>query len=446
MDLCKGPLWGSIIKYSIPIMLTGLLQLIFNAADLVVVGLFCGSLYVAAVGATSTLVNLLVNFFIGLSVGLGSIVSQGIGEGNKEKVSKSIHTGMSFALFCGILLLVVGVLFSGTFLKWMGTPSEVLPLSSIYMKIYFCGIIGTVVYNFGAAVLRADGDTESPLKYISAGGIANLILNVILVRFAGLHVIGVALATSLTQTLAALLVVIKLMKADDACKLYLRKLAFNFRIIGNILKIGLPAAIHMTVISFSNVMIQSSVNQFGTAAVAGNSASQSLAGFVYQAMNSFSQAGMNFAGQNYGAKNYDRVKKTKNICIAYAVIFGAGLSLIMYILREQFLGIYIRDSKEAIEFGVIRMTILLLPYFLCGIQDVYSGIMRGLGFSVVPMTNALIGMCVFRIIWLLFVFTIPGLHTLQIVYLSYPISWILTSLLQFISFEIYKRKYLTEVA
>ena len=425
-DLTEGPLLKKIILYTIPIILTGILQLLFNAADLVVVGRYCGRVSVAAVGATGAIINLIVNLFIGLSVGAGVTVAHGLGAGRFEDVRRTVHTAIPTAIVSGLLLTGVGVLGSRTFLSLMGTPDNVIGLSSVYMQIYFCGITASMIYNFGSAILRAAGDTKSPLFFLTAAGILNVLLNLFFVIVLKMNVAGVALATALSQVLSAALVIRALMKRGDACKLKLREIKIYGRQLVKIIRIGFPAGIQGSLFSISNVIIQSSVNLFGSVVMSGNAAAQNIEGFVYISMNSVSQTALNYAGQNHGAGNFDRIKKIMFACLGLA--FGAGVSLggLSVIFARPLLSIYITDSEEAIKYGVIRLTFICLPYFLCGIMDVATGMLRGIGSSIAPMCITVAGVCGFRILWIYTVFQMPEYHSLEILYSSYMISWTMT--------------------
>ncbi len=438
--MVEGGLFKKMILYTIPIVLTGILQLLFNAADLIMVGNFCGSLSVAAVGATGALINLLVNLFIGLSVGAGVAVAHALGAKKSKTVFETVHTAIPTAILGGAVLTVVGLLFSRNFLEMMGTPADVIDLSSIYMEIYFCGMIGGLVYNFGAAILRAAGDTKSPLIYLSVAGVLNIILNYIFVKFFDLNVAGVAIATSVSQTLSAVLVVIALMKRKDDCRLYLSKMRFYKKPLLKIVKIGLPAGIQGSLFSISNVIIQSSINSFGSVAVSGNAAAGNLEGFVYLTMNSFHQTALNFVGRNYGAKKFDRIKKIMGITLCSVAVTGIICGVSMYLASPNLLKIYITDSPDAIAEGVLRLSFVCLPYFLCGLMDVMTGILRGMGSSVVPMVITVAGVCGMRIVWIYTIFQTPAFHTASCLFISYPISWILTFIAEFIAFlVIFKR-------
>ena len=435
-DLSEGPLLKNIILYTIPIILTGILQLLFNAADLVVVGRFSGSDCVAAVGATGALINLLVNLFIGLSVGAGVTVAHGIGSGRSDDVEKTVHTAIPTAIVSGIFLTAVGICGARTFLELMGTDKDVIGLSVSYMKIYFCGITSSMLYNFGSAILRAAGDTKSPLYYLTAAGVINVILNLIFVCLFHMNVAGVALATAISQTVSALLILRTLMKRDDVCRLELKKLGFSRRHLVKILRIGFPAGVQGSLFSISNVMIQSSINSFGKIAMTGNAAAGNIEGFVYTTMNSFHQTALNFTGQNYGAGKYDRIKKIMFICLTLVFTVGLTTGSLVRLFGKPLLSIYITDNPEAIKYGLLRMTCICLPYFLCGLMDVTTGLIRGLECSLAPMIITVVGVCGMRILWIYTVFRIPAYHTLKSLYLSYAISWSLTFAAELITFFI----------
>ena len=439
-DMLHGPLLGSIISYTIPIILTSVLQLLFNAADLVVVGRFCGSISVAAVGATGSITSLIVNLFIGLSVGAGVTVAHGVGSREDEVVHRTVHTALPMALFSGVVLTVVGILFSEQFLTMMGTPQNVLELSSVYMKIYFAGITFTMVYNFSASILRAVGDTKSPLVFLSIAGIINVGLNLVFVMVLHMNVAGVALATTISQAFSAVAMVVVLMKRTDAAKLHLNKMRVYKVQMMKMLRIGLPAGVQSSLFSISNVLIQSSVNSFGDILMSGNAAAQNIEGFLYVSMNAFHQTAVNFIGQNVGAKQYDRVKKIVWICLGCVAMVGLGMGTLMYSFGENLLSIYITDSAEAISWGLVRLSIIAQFYFICGLMDVSTGALRGMGASVSPMIISVLGVCGIRIGWIMTIFRIPQFHTPQSLYFSYIISWSLTFLIQmFAFFKIYRK-------
>lgn len=441
--MTQGPLFWNIIRYTIPIILTSILQLLFNAADLVIVGRFCGSVSVAAVGATGSITHLMVNFFIGLSAGAGVTVAHAIGGREEETVHRTVHTAMSAALVSGAILTVVGVCLSETFLRMMSTPENVLPLSAVYMKIYFAGITFNMVYNFAAAILRAAGDTRSPLLYLTIAGIVNVVLNVFFVTVFHMNVAGVALATTLSQGISAALVVWALMRRTDACRFAVSKMRFYRMQMAKILRIGLPAGIQSSLFAISNVTIQSSVNSFGDVFVAGSAASGNIEGFVYVTMNSFHQTAVNFTGQNVGAGRYDRVKRIYGYCLIGVLVSGLTAGLLAWGFGPQLLSIYITDSQEAIAYGMTRLTFLCLPYFVCGLMDVTTGALRGMGASAVPMIISVLGVCGLRILWVNTVFRV--FHTPECLFVSYLISWTVTFAVQFIAFWVVYRK-LTKTA
>ena len=439
-NMLQGPLFSGIVLYTIPIILTSILQLLFNAADLVVVGRFCGSVSVAAVGATGAITNLIINLFIGLSVGTGVAVAHGLGSREDIVVHRAVHTALPAALVSGVILTVVGVSLSETFLKLMGTPETVLPLSAVYMKIYFGGITFTMVYNFCASILRAAGDTKSPLIFLTIAGVVNVVLNVIFVVVFHMNVAGVALATTISQGISAVLVVIALMRRTDACKLDLKKMHFYKPQLMKIIRIGLPAGIQGSLFSISNVIIQSSINSFGDILMSGNAAAGNIEGFVYVAINSFSQTAVNYIGQNAGAQQYKRVGRIPGICLACVCFVGLTFGISAWYFGETLLSIYITDSPEAIAYGMIRLAYICLPYFLCGMMDVSTGALRGMGASVAPMIISVLGVCGIRIGWISTIFQLPQFHTPQCLYFSYTISWTITFLVQMAAFiRVYRK-------
>ncbi len=437
----EGPILKSVIVYTVPIILTGLLQLLFNAADLIVVGWFSGSDSVAAVGATGALTNLIINLFIGLSVGAGVAVAQGLGAGNGKLTSEAVHTAVPVAVISGIFLTVIGVLFSRNFLELMGTPDgKLLRLASVYMQIYFAGMTFSMLYNFGSAILRAAGDTRSPLIFLTIAGVLNVILNVVFVAFFKLDVAGVALATSISQAVSAILVLLALMKRQDACRFEFKKMHIYKNSLLRMVKIGVPAGLQGSLFSISNVLIQSSVNSFGAAHMSGSAAASSIEGFCYVTMNSFHQTALNFCGQNYGAGDFKRVKRITWVCLMTVAVAGFVVGNLSYIFGRELLKIYITDSPEAINYGMERLKFMVVPYFLCGIMDTTTGSMRGIGSSVIPMVITVVGVCVMRIVWIYTVFALPQYHTFSGLFISYPISWLLTFAALFISFTVVMRR------
>jgi putative MATE family efflux protein len=433
-QMLEGPILKNVIRYTIPIILTSWLQLLFNAADLVVVGQFDGSNSLAAVGATGAITNLIVNLFIGLSVGAGVGVAHGLGSGDDEVVHRTIHTAIPAAIISGLFLTVVGVSLSKTFLTWMDTPENILPMSTLYMQIYFGGMTFNMVYNFAASMLRAAGDTQSPLKFLTIAGIANVVLNLIFVTVFHMNVAGVALATAISQAISAVLVVRTLMRRTDACKLELKKLRIYKPQLVKMIRIGLPAGVQGSMFSISNVMIQSSINSFGDVVMSGNTAAGNIEGFIFTAMNALHQSAVNFTGQNVGARQYDRVKKILWTCLGCVTVAGLALGTLAYAFGESLLGIYIPDSPEAIGYGLIRMRYICAVYFLCGLMDVSTGALRGMGASAVPMIISVLGVCGIRLLWIATIFQMPQFHTTDCLYISYGVSWTATFIAQFAAF------------
>ena len=440
-SILQGPLFLNIVTYTIPIILTSILQLLFNAADLVIVGRFCGSVSVAAVGATGSITNLIVNLFIGLSVGAGVAVARAYGSKDDVMVHRTVHTAIPTAIVGGIVLTFVGVLFSEDFLRMMDTPENVLELSAVYMKIYFGGIVFSMVYNFCSSILRAVGDTKSPLIFLSIAGVVNVVLNVIFVTLFHMNVAGVALATIISQAVSAVLVVIALMRRTDASKLVLSKMRFYKRQLLLIIQIGLPAGIQSSLFSISNVIIQSSINSFGDVFMSGNAAAGNIEGFVYVCLNAFYQTTVNFVGQNSGARQYKRVAKIVWMCAASVTVVGMLTGFLAYFFGEQLLSIYITDSAEAITYGLVRLAYVSLPYFLCGLMEVSTGALRGLGASLTPMIISILGVCGVRITWIYTIFRMEQFHTPECLYFSYVVSWTFTLIVQFIAFVFVYRKH-----
>lgn len=425
-DLTSGPLTIKIIKFIIPLMLTGILQLLYNAADSIVVGHYDGSSALAAVSSVGALINLLVNAFMGLSVGAAVVVAQDYGAKDYEGVSKTVHTSYLISIIGGIVVGAIGLIFSRQFLIWMESPEDVLPLSTEYLMIYFIGTPANMAYNFGASILRSVGDTKRPLYFLTISGLVNVILNLVLVIVFHMGVAGVAYATIISQILSAVMVIVYMMKSKDCVRFVPKKMRIHGDKLKKMLYIGLPAGFQGTVFSLSNVVIQSAVNSFGSLVMAGNGAASSLEGFTYTAMNSVYQASLTFVGQNVGAKKYDRINKVQGVCLVLVTIIGLVFGVTTYCLGEPLLSIYLPNDPEAIPYGIIRMSYIALPYFLCGMMEVMVGGQRGMGMSFIPMINALLGSCVLRIVWISTVFAAdPTLFTL---YISYPISWAVTTL------------------
>jgi len=435
--MTEGPLFGSIVRYTIPIILTSILQLLFNAADLVIVGRFCGPISLAAVGATGSLTSLIINLFIGLSVGTGVTVARSLGAQDNETVHRTVHTAIPASVICGLILTIIGISLSETFLKMMGTPENVLELSAVYMKIYFGGMVFSMLYNFTASILRATGDTRTPLTALTIAGVVNVILNVIFVTVLHMNVAGVALATSISQAISAILAMYALMHRMDATRFFAKKMKFYAKELLEVVRIGLPAGIQGSLFSISNVIIQSSINSFGDVFMSGSAAAGNIEGFVYVAITAFSQTALNFIGQNTGAKKYRRVMKVFKICAACVTVVGIVLAVIVCSIDELLLSIYITDSPEAIYWGAIRMALIVGPYFLCGLMDLATGSLRGMGESVAPMIISILGVCGIRLVWIYTIFQIPQYHNPQVLFLSYTVSWTITFIIEFSVF-IYK--------
>lgn len=437
MDMCSGPLFSKLVMFAVPLMLSGILQLLFNAADIVVVGNYAGHESLAAVGSTSSLINLLVNVFIGLSVGANVLVAQYFGAHRMKDLEETVHTAMVLAAGGGLFLVAVGVLLADPLLTLMGTPEDVLPLSALYMKIFFVGMPATLTYNFGSAILRAVGDTKRPLWFLLVAGIINVILNLIFVIVLHMGVAGVALATVISQCISAALIIRCLVKSDAPYRLKYDQLKLVKSKLFAIARIGLPAGLQGAIFSISNVLIQSSVNSFGSVAMAGNTAAANIEGFVYTAMNAVYQTALSFTSQNFGAKNYDRMTKILWYCqgmvIAVGIFMGGGAVL----LGPGLLGIY-GSNAQVIHYGMNRLRIISGPYFLCGIMEVMVGGLRGMGCSLLPMFVALTGACVFRVIWIYTIFAVS--RTLQTLYISYPVSWTITFLAHMVCYGIVRRR------
>lgn len=437
IDMCNGPLLGKILMFSIPLMLSGILQLLFNAADIIVVGRFAGSQSLAAVGSTSSLINLLTNVFIGLSVGSNVLIARYYGGRQEKEVSETVHTAILLSVICGIILCVIGVVLARPLLELMGTPEDVLGKAVLYMRIFFIGMPAMLLYNFGSAILRAIGDTKRPLYYLSAAGVVNVVLNLFFVIVLKMDVAGVALATVISECISAVCVVYCLTKAEGCFCLNLRKLHIHKSKLLWIMRIGIPAGMQGAIFSISNVLIQSSVNSFGSIAMAGNTAAASAEGFVYVAMNAMHQTAVTFTGQNLGGKKYKRINKVLVECLTIVTVIGLVMGNGVMLFGKEILGIYSSDP-EVISFGLLRLSIICTTYCLCGIMDTLVGSIRGLGYSIMPMLVSLIGACGFRVIWIFTIF--KWNHTLLTLYLSYPVSWAITILAHVVCFLVVRKK------
>ena len=437
MDMCSGPILGKVLAYSLPLMLSGVLQLLFNAADVIVVGRYAGSQSLAAVGSTSALINLLINVFIGLSIGANVLVARYYGAKNEKDMSETIHTAIAVSLVSGVFLVFLGLFTSRFWLELMGTPDDVIDKSVLYMRIYFVGMPATMAYNFGSAILRAIGDTRRPLYFLSAAGLVNICLNLFFVIQFHMDVAGVALATVISQCISAALVLRCLTRSDGALRLYWSKLRISKRKLLLITKVGLPAGVQGAIFAVSNVLIQSSVNSFGSIAMAGNTASQNIEGFVYTSMNALYQTNLSFTSQNVGAKKYTRIKRILLTCQGTVVAVGVCLGFAAFFAGNYLLRIYSSDP-EVISYGLLRMSTICTTYFLCGVMDTMVGSLRGLGYSVLPTIVSLTGACGLRVVWIFTIFAMD--RTLFILYLSYPISWAVTAAVHVICFVIATRK------
>ena len=438
IDICNGSIFKAMILYSLPLIATNLLQLLFNAADVAVLGIFSegGDDAVAAVGATGALIQLIINLFVGLSVGTNVLVARCVGCGDEERSQRIVGCSVVVSLICGIVLLFVGFFGARTFLVWMDCDADVLDMAVKYLKIYFLGMPIMMLYNFSTAVLRGVGDTLRPLLYLVLGGVVNVILNIVFVFVFKKDVEGVAIATVASQGIAAILAVIALLKEDGAAKLTLKNLRIDGKELWNMTKIGLPSGIQGSLFSISNVLVQSSINLFGKEAMAANTIASQYDTLTYQAMYGVSLSSTVFVSQNYGAKKFDRVKKSVRTALALTTAIGLVLGGLLALL-SRVLCSFMTDSEQVIEYAVLRMVIISVTYFLCGLQEVFAYSLRGLGESLTPMFVVLGGTCLFRILWLKTV--LVKWHTLTALYLLYPASWLLTTLI-FIPIFIITRK------
>jgi len=437
MDMCSGPLFSKIIIFSMPLMLTSILQLLYNAADIVVVGRYAGSVALAAVGSTGSLINLIVNLFMGLSIGASVVVARHYGANSYKDVSESVHTSMAIAGICGVVVGIFGFVTARPLLVMMGSPDDVLEHAVLYVRIYFLGLPGMMLYNFGAGVLRAIGDTRRPLYYLTISGLVNVLCNLVFVIVFHMGVAGVAWATTISQYLSMGMILSCLMRSEGAIRLNLKKLSIKKDKLLDIVRVGLPAGLQSSLFAISNVTIQSAVNSFGSTVMAGNSAAGNIEGFIYVSMNTFYQAAVTFTSQNMGAKKYERIGRITGLCVATVAVVGLIVGGFARLFAPQLLGIYSSDPA-VIEKGLIRMGIICLTYFTCGIMDTLVGILRGMGYSMVPMIVSLAGACGFRILWIFTVFAQNP--DLTVLYISYPISWVITAAMHFITYVVVKRR------
>ena len=437
IDMCNGPLLGKILVFSIPLMLSGILQLLFNAADIIVVGRFAGSTALAAVGSTASLINLMINVFVGLSVGVNVLAARYYGAQKEKDIQDTVHTAIMMAILSGLFLVVLGESASKPMLTLMGTPDDVLDQAALYLRIYFFGMPVLMIYNFGAALLRAVGDTRRPLYFLFAAGAVNVVLNLFFVIQLGMGVDGVAWATVISECVSAGLIIRSLMKENGAMKLHLTKLRIVSGKLTQIVRVGLPAGMQGAIFSISNVLIQSSVNSFGSIAMAGNTASSNIEGFVYTSMNAVYQTSLSFTSQNFGAKKYNRIDKILLECLGIVTVVGLVLGQGAYFFGQQLLSIYSSDER-VIQFGINRLAVISTMYCLCGIMDTLVGSLRGIGYSILPMLVSLTGVCLIRVIWIFTVF--KAVHTTFSLYISYPITWVITLVAHGICFMVVRKK------
>lgn len=423
IDMCSGPLLSRILLFAIPLICSGVLQLVFNATDIIVVGRFVSSNAMAAVGSTSSLINLLVNFFIGISVGANVLVARFRGANDFDDAQETVQTALITAVAGGFVLIALGILLARPMLVWMATPDEVIGQAVLYMRVYFIGMPATMLYNFGAAILRAVGDTRRPLYFLTLAGLVNVAGDLLFVLVLDMGVAGVAVATVISQIISATLIVLCLMRQDGMCNVNLRRMRFHLDKFLRIMQVGLPAGLQSVIFNISNVLIQSSINSFGATVVAGNTAASNIEGFVYTSMNALYQTSLSFTSQNLGARQFGRIDKILVRCLALVFVIGLVLGNGAHLLGQTLLGIY-TSEPEVIAYGMMRLGVVSVTYCLCGMMDVVAGSVRGLGYSILPMLVSLVGACVFRIIWIFTVF--QWQHTLFSLYISYPISWALT--------------------
>ena len=439
IDMLNGRLSSGLLRYTIPIMLTSLLSLFFNAADLVVVGRFCGSNAIGAIGATGTLSGLLVFFIFGLSIGAGIAVSHAIGSKNAQEMHRTVHTSIPLSIISGFLLLIVGVIGAKPLLQLMDTPDSLLSDAALYMQIIFCGKPLDLVYAFGASILRATGDAKKPLYFLSISGVLNVVLNIFFVTVFHMSVAGVALATVLSKIPSTVLVILALMRRTDACRLDLKKMHFYKPQLMKIIRIGAPAGVQNVLFSISNVFIQSSINSFGDAVVSGNAAAANIGSFINSAFCAVQQTAINYIGQNTGAKQYRRVGQSYWACLGCGFVVATVTSAVAYIFGKPLLSVYITDSAEAIEYGMLRLQYIGLFYGLGALMEISTGALRGLGRSTEPMLITIAGACGLRLLWIATIF--QWNHTLPCLYLSYPITWSITFLCELAVFlHIYRKK------
>lgn len=437
IDMCNGTIMDKLISFALPLMLSGVLQLMFNAVDIIVVGRFTGSQALAAVGSTSALINIFTNLFIGISLGSNVLAARFYAAGKSKEMSETVHTSITIALISGIIMAFVGAIFAKGALELMDTPDDVIDQSVLYMRIYFMGMPFFMLYNYGAAILRAVGDTKRPLLFLIISGITNAVLNLILVIVFGLGVAGVAIATVIAQLISCVLVLTCLCRSQSSYRLYFNKLGIRRDYMVQIFKVGVPAGIQSVVINFSNALLQSSVNSFGSTAMAGYTAANNLLGFLYVSINSVTQACMSFTSQNLGVGKFKRMDRVLIDCIILSVAVSIVMGSSFYIFGRQLIGIYTSDA-EVVKCGMEILAYTTLTYFLCGIMDLIPGALRGMGYSAVPMVLSVIGTVGTRVFWIFGIF--PYYMSLGILFVSYPASWGLTIVLQAACFYFVRKR------
>ena len=431
IDMCNGTIMDKLISFALPLMLSGILQLMFNAVDIIVVGRFSGSEALAAVGSTTALINVFTNLFIGISLGANVLAARFFAAGRREEMSETVHTSITLALISGIFMAFVGLIFSKGALELMGTPEDVIGLSTLYMRIYFMGMPFFMLYNYGAAILRAVGDTKRPLYFLIIAGVINAGLNMVLVIVFGLGVAGVGIATVFSQMVSCVLVLTCLCRTEGSYKLSFSKLSIKGYYLKQIFQVGIPAGIQSTVINFSNTLLQSSVNSFGSTAMAGYTAANNILGFLYVSINSVTQACMSFTSQNFGVGKYKRMDRVLIDCMILSVGAALALGCGAYFFGAEILQVYTEEA-DVIQCGVEILSITTVPYFLCGIMDLFPGALRGMGYSAVPMVLSIIGTVGMRVLWI-FVF-FPQHRSLYFLFISYPASWIATIVMQVVCY------------
>ena len=437
IDMCNGTIMDKLVSFSVPLMISGILQILFNAVDIIVVGRFSGSQALAAVGSTSALINMMINLFIGISLGANVLAARFYAADRKKEMSETVHTSIMLALISGILMVFVGLICARWSLELMDTPDDVIDQATLYMRIYFVGMPFFMLYNYGAAILRAVGDTKRPLMYLIVSGVLNAILNVFLVVCFHLDVAGVGIATVVSQMVSCILVLRCLYKSEGSYQLRFSKLTIKTRYLGQIFAVGVPAGIQSTVINFSNVLLQSSVNSFGSVAMAGYTAANNVLSFLYVSVNSVTQACMSFTSQNYGVHKFKRMDRVLVDCLILSVGVALALGSVAYFFGPEILQIY-TEEPDVIASGMEILAYTTLTYFLCGIMDLFPGALRGMGHSGVPMILSILGTVGTRIVWIFGVF--PSHRSLGVLFWSYPISWILTIIMQVICFCFVRRK------